>query len=62
MENAVLKLYNGNYDQYERTRAAAIEGMRLAAAKHERVVAHLQSFVDRFRCTATKAKQAQRRI
>ena len=62
VENAVLKLYNGNYDQYERARAAAIEGMRLAAAKHERVVAHLQSFVDRFRYKATKAKQAQSRI
>ena len=62
VENAVLKLYNGNYDQYERTRAVAIEGMRLAAAKHERVVAHLQSFVDRFRYKATKAKQAQSRI
>lgn len=62
VENAVLKLYNGNYDQYERTRAAAIEGMRLAAAKHERVVAHLQSFVDCFRYKATKAKQAQSRI
>lgn len=62
VENAVLKLYNGNYDQYERTRAAAIEGMRLAAAKHERVVAHLHSFVDRFRYKATKAKQAQSRI
>lgn len=62
VENAVLKLYNGNYDQYERTRTAAIEGMRLAAAKHERVVAHLQSFVDRFRYKATKAKQAQSRI
>lgn len=62
VENAVLKLYNGNYDQYERTRVAAIEGMRLAAAKHERVVAHLQSFVDRFRYKATKAKQAQSRI
>ena len=62
VENAVLKLYNGNYDQYERTRAAAIEGMRLAAAKHERVVAHLPSFVDRFRYKATKAKQAQSRI
>ncbi len=62
VENAVLKLYNGNYDQYERTRAAAIEGMRLAAAKHERVVSHLQSFVDRFRYKATKAKQAQSRI
>lgn len=62
VEDAQLKLYNGNYDTYERTRAAAIEGARLAAAKHERVVAHLQSFVDRFRYKATKAKQAQSRI
>lgn len=62
IENAQLKLYNGNYDTYEQTRAAAIEGARLAAAKHERVVAHLQSFVDRFRYKASKAKQAQSRI
>lgn len=62
VEDTQLKLYNGNYDTYERTRAAAIEGAKLAAAKHERVVAHLQSFVDRFRYKATKAKQAQSRI
>ncbi len=62
VEDAQLKLYNGNYDTYERTRAAAIEGARLAAAKHERTVAHLQAFVDRFRYKATKAKQAQSRI
>ena len=62
VEEGKLKLYNGNYDTYERTRAAAIEGAKLAAAKHERVVAHLQSFVDRFRYKATKAKQAQSRL
>ncbi|MBP5429966.1 MAG: ABC-F family ATP-binding cassette domain-containing protein [Elusimicrobiaceae bacterium] len=62
VEDGQLKLYNGNYDTYERTRAAAIEGAKLAAAKHERVVAHLQSFVDRFRYKATKAKQAQSRL
>ena len=62
VEDTQLKLYNGNYDTYEKTRAAAIEGAKLAAAKHERVVAHLQSFVDRFRYKATKAKQAQSRI
>ena len=62
VEEEKLKLYNGNYDTYERTRALAIEGAKLAAAKHERVVAHLQSFVDRFRYKATKAKQAQSRI
>ena len=62
VEDGQLKLYNGNYDTYERTRAAAIEGAKLAAAKHERTVAHLQSFVDRFRYKATKAKQAQSRL
>ncbi len=62
VEDTQLKLYNGNYDTYEHTRAAAIEGAKLAAAKHERVVAHLQSFVDRFRYKASKAKQAQSRI
>ena len=62
VQDNTLKLYNGNYDTYERTRALAIEGARLAAAKHERTVAHLQSFVDRFRYKATKAKQAQSRI
>ena len=62
VEDGQLKLYNGSYDTYERTRAAAIEGAKLAAAKHERVVAHLQSFVDRFRYKATKAKQAQSRL
>ncbi len=62
VEQSQLKMYNGNYDTYERTREAEQEGARLAAAKHERVVAHLQSFVDRFRYKATKAKQAQSRI
>lgn len=62
VEQGQLKMYNGNYDTYERTREAEQEGARLAAAKHERVVAHLQSFVDRFRYKATKAKQAQSRI
>lgn len=62
IEEGKLKLYNGNYDTYERTRALAIEGAKLAAAKHERTVAHLQSFVDRFRYKATKAKQAQSRL
>lgn len=62
VEQARLKVYTGNYDTYERTREAEQEGARLAAAKHERVVAHLQSFVDRFRYKASKAKQAQSRI
>ena len=62
VEQAQLNVYNGNYDTYERTREAEQEGARLAAAKHARTVAHLQSFVDRFRYKATKAKQAQSRL
>ena len=57
-----LDAYQGGYDQFERQRA---EKLRLASAqrvKQDAERAHLQSFVDRFRATASKASQAQSRI
>ena len=57
-----LKRYSGNYSSFERQRAAAVV---LAAAQYEkqqRERAHLESFIDRFRAKATKAKQAQSRM
>ena len=62
IEGAKLKRYSGNYSEFELQRAAALE---LAAAqydKQKREREHLQSFIDRFRAKATKAKQAQSRI
>jgi len=67
--NAILHLsdrkldyYTGGYDEFERLKA---EKARLQAAgrvKQELERAHLQSFVDRFRAKASKARQAQSRI
>ena len=57
-----LVAYAGGYDQFERTRRANQE--RLAALQNRQLAQrrHLQSFIDRFRAKATKARQAQSRI
>jgi len=57
-----LRTYGGNYSAFERERAAQLALQQAAYAKQQRQIAHLQSFVDRFRAKATKAKQAQSRI
>jgi len=57
-----LKAYTGNYSQFERERALQLAMQQASYAKQQRQIAHLQSFVDRFRAKATKAKQAQSRI
>ena len=54
--------YTGNYSQFERERAQQLALQQATYAKQQRQIAHLQSFVDRFRAKATKAKQAQSRI
>jgi ATP-binding cassette subfamily F protein 3 len=57
-----LKRYSGNYSDFERQRAAALVLAAAAFEKQQRTRAHLQSFVDRFKAQATKARQAQSRI
>jgi ATP-binding cassette, subfamily F, member 3 len=57
-----LKTYTGNYSQFERERALQLAMQQATYLKQQRQIAHLQSFVDRFRAKATKAKQAQSRI
>ncbi len=57
-----LKRYTGNYSSFERQRAAQIELAQAMIDKQQRKRAHLQSFIDRFKAKATKAKQAQSRI
>jgi len=56
------KLYTGDYTSFERQRA---EHLRLQQITHEKMMAeraHLQSFIDRFKAKASKAKQAQSRV
>ncbi len=57
-----IRRYAGNYSAFE---SAFFEQQRqqdAAARQYERTAAHLQSFVDRFRAQATKARQAQSRL
>lgn len=62
IEACRLNTYSGNYDTFQRTRAERRELLSKQAAKQEKQRAHLQSYVDRFRYKASKAKQAQSRI
>ncbi len=57
-----LKRYAGNYSAFERQRAAQLELAQSMIEKQQRKRAHLQSFIDRFKAKATKARQAQSRI
>jgi ATP-binding cassette subfamily F protein 3 len=55
-------LYAGNYDIFIETRANQQQALARRIEKQETTRKHLQSFVDRFRYKASKAKQAQSRI
>jgi ATP-binding cassette subfamily F protein 3 len=57
-----LRLYQGNYSDFERQRAAQLATQQAAYDKQQREIAHLKSFVERFRAKATKARQAQSRL
>ncbi|KMW57442.1 ABC transporter ATP-binding protein uup [Candidatus Rhodobacter oscarellae] len=57
-----LTFYQGPYDQFARQRAERAAQASAMAKKQEARRAHLQSYVDRFRYKADKAKQAQSRL
>lgn len=62
LEDKQLTYYTGNYDSFARQRAAKRAVQAAAAKKQDLRRAHLQSFVDRFKAKASKAKQAQSRV
>jgi ATP-binding cassette subfamily F protein 3 len=57
-----LAAYTGGYDDFVAAEAQKAALEEAARVKQELARAHLQSFIDRFRAKATKAKQAQSRI
>ena len=59
-QNGVL--YTGNYSSFEQQRAARLANQQSMYEKQQQTMAQMQSFVDRFRAKATKAKQAQSRL
>ena len=62
IEHQAAKLYSGNYSAFERQRAEHLAQQDAQYQKQQKEVAHLTSFVDRFRAKASKAKQAQSRL
>ena len=56
------KLYTGNYSAFERQRAEQLRLQQIAHEREQAERAHLQSFIDRFKAKASKAKQAQSRM
>ena len=57
-----LKIYSGNYSEFLRQYQEALLLQQKMGDKIARKRAHMQSFVDRFKAKASKAKQAQSRV
>ena len=62
LEDRKLSFYQGPYDQFARQRAEKLAQAEAMAKKQDARRAHLQSYVDRFRYKADKARQAQSRL
>jgi ATP-binding cassette subfamily F protein 3 len=62
LEHGKLTYYKGGYDTFEETRRMQMELNNKTRERTLEQIAHLQSFVDRFKAKATKAKQAQARV
>ncbi|MEO6185462.1 MAG: ATP-binding cassette domain-containing protein [Steroidobacteraceae bacterium] len=62
IEQQKATTYAGNYSDFENARAAQLAQQSTMHARQQREIAHMESFVARFRASATKARQAQSRI
>jgi ATP-binding cassette subfamily F protein 3 len=60
--DGTIRRYAGGYSAFELAWAERERQQAAAAKAYARTAAHLQSFVDRFRAKATKARQAQSRL
>jgi len=62
IEHQRLSLYKGTYSEFEVRRAERLAQQQSLYERQQREMAHIRSYVDRFRAQATKARQAQSRI
>src|SRR6266850_2194979 len=62
IDSRKLRRYAGNYSSFEVQRAQTLVLAAGQQEKQARERAHLQSFIDRFKAKATKARQAQSRM
>ena len=62
LEHKNIQLYTGNYTAFERIRSERLANQQSEYLKQQRNIAHIESYIARFRAQATKAKQAQSRL
>ncbi|KUL96201.1 glycosyl transferase family 1 [Bosea sp. WAO] len=62
LDQGKLTIYRGGYSAFEKLRAEKQAHLAKAREKQDAERKHLQSFVDRFKAKATKARQAQSRV
>ncbi|MFS1880659.1 ABC transporter ATP-binding protein [Vibrio splendidus] len=62
VENQQLNEYTGNYSSFETQRAQKLILQQAMFQKQQKQMSHMQSYIDRFRYKASKARQAQSRI
>ena len=62
IEKRQIRIYSGNYSQFEKQRAEQLAQQQAMHKRQQKEVKHIQSYVDRFRYKASKARQAQSRL
>ena len=62
IENRHISVYSGNYSQFEQKRAEELALQATLQARQARRIAQITTFVNRFRASATKSRQAQSRL
>jgi ATP-binding cassette subfamily F protein 3 len=62
IEHGRARAYRGNYTAFEEQRASELAEQAALYARQQREIRHMESFVERFRAQATKARQAQSRL
>jgi ATP-binding cassette, subfamily F, member 3 len=62
LDGGKLTLYSGGFDQFLRARREAAARQEVLARRQQKERERLTRFIDRFRATASKARQAQSRV
>lgn len=62
IEHQGVQTYTGNYSQFEAQRAEQLAQQQALHVRQQKEIKHIQSYVDRFRYKASKARQAQSRL
>jgi ATP-binding cassette subfamily F protein 3 len=62
IEHGKARAYRGNYSSFEEQRATELSQQAALYTRQQREIRHMESFVERFRAKASKARQAQSRL